>query len=123
MSLQKHYGALDARERLMIYLSAQARGDDGEESAVMAAGKRIHLSMSDTVPFALALETLGFVHNLAQTELAFAVMTLRQAWEVEPEALPTSRYLARRWVVSEGAWREVCAEHGLDYEARARGHS
>lgn len=119
MSLQRHYGALDARERLTVYLSAQERGDEVEKAAVIAAGERLQVSMSDTVPFALALETLGFVHNLAQTELAFAVMTLKQAWGNEPEAFPASRYLARRWVVSERAWREVCAEHGLDYEARA----
>lgn len=44
---------------------------------------------------------------------------LRQAWDGEPEALPSSRYLTRRWVVSERAWSEVCAGHELDYEARA----
>lgn len=119
MNLQKQYGALDARERLVLYLSALARGDRAEGGAVLRALPPLTMEMSDLYPHLRALETVNASHHLTQTETVLAVANARLVWGEMPEAFGLARYLALRYVVTEQAWRAVCAEHGFDYE----GHS
>jgi hypothetical protein len=69
-AVAKHYDKLTPEERFRLILAAGARGDEGEQARLAAAGKRITLSMPDHAPYAHAFDELARTTFLDLLEVA-----------------------------------------------------
>src|SRR4051794_36058820 len=60
-AVAKHYPLLTPEERFKLILAAGSRGDEAEQSRLIASAKRLTLSMPDYSPFANAFSDVAWI--------------------------------------------------------------
>jgi hypothetical protein len=85
--LARNYKFLTPEERFSLLANAGARGDEGEQQRLIAAAKRITLSMLDCGPFSQAFADTGWVTYADLLDTAAEVLERFAA--VDASALPT----------------------------------
>lgn len=117
--LSKHYGALDATERLALLLAAGARSDDVEHSRLMDSAPRVTVSVPHTFGRALALLSVSVHERAKHLELA-ALFFRTRALATEMEGASAKRvasvagvygYLFRAHL---DGWARFCDAEQLD---------
>src|SRR2546423_4327318 len=105
MDLQKHYHLLSKQERLTLFLRAVGRDDQAEVEAVKAATPYRAMQMGDFYPELDALQTMTLLHLMWQLDTLLSVVVLLYGNKT-PVEFQAARHLARRFLVTEEAWRE-----------------
>ena len=72
-ALARQYGSLTPEERFRLIFAAAARDDEAERDRLARAGGRIHLSLSDHAPHALAFGELALLDAEARSASAVAL--------------------------------------------------
>jgi len=110
-----NYDLLTRDERLILFLQAISRGDEGTSQAVIDASPSSEVKMIDFWSSVPALMITTLLHCLRQANL---INDIKDLWkeQANDECLVCARLLATYCVVEEEAWSSVSREYGFDYE-------
>ena len=119
-SIQKHYDKLSARERFALLVAAGLRGDYADRAALISSAPRKTFSvpntygLSDAFQFAAMWHVMTLANYEAAYYLCLAVTADDYQDEVGKDAAEGIPVILQKANIEFMAWRELCAEYGVD---------
>jgi hypothetical protein len=126
--IKKHYDKLTARERFVLVVAADARGDQAERAALLASAPKVTFRFPHIKGISDGFDILTEYHIMQQLGTAGSFWMLiyltegdeypRRLETIEAEEIPTGEtaltLTARRFLEGLEGYRAICAEYGID---------